>query len=78
MQKDSKIRFSDLYPEKYDAMQEVLNKSEQRRADINQEIQKAFYLEEIEKSHYRHWRSQNLEVEFYLKRPEQKSRILDL
>lgn len=73
--KGSKIRFSDLYPEKYDAMQEVLNKSEQRRADINQEIQKAFYLEENNgKVTLQALAEPKLgNVEFYLKRPNKRA-----
>lgn len=73
--KGSKIRFSDLYPEKYDAMQEVLNKSEQRRADINQEIQNAFYLGRNNgKVTLQTLAEPKLgNVEFYLKRPDEEA-----
>lgn len=69
--KGSNIRFSDLYPENYDAMLEVLNKSEQKKADINQEIQKAFYLKENNgKVTLQTLAEPKLgNVEFYLKRP---------
>lgn len=73
--KGSKIRFSDLYPEKYDAMQEVLNKSEQTKTDINQEIQNAFYFGRNNgKITLQTLAEPKLgNVEFYLKRPDKRA-----
>ena len=73
--KGSKIRFSDLYPEKYDTMLEILKESEQKKTDINQKIKDAFYLEKNNgKVTLQALAEPKLgNVEFYLKRPDKSA-----
>lgn len=73
--KGSKIRFSDLYPEKYDTMLELLKESEQKKTDSNQKIKKAFYLEKNSgKATLQALAEPKLgNVEFYLKKPDEKA-----
>lgn len=82
--KGSKIRFSDLYPEKYDQImiewkepEQItdLKKDEQKKTDINQKIKNAFYLEKNNgKVTLQALAEPKLgNVEFYLKKPDEKA-----
>lgn len=70
--KGSNIRFSDLYPENYDAMRE---ESEQKKTDINQKIKNAFYLDKNKgKVTLQALAEPKLgNVEFYLKKPGKRA-----